>query len=107
MVTNSANVSVTRNLTVTVVPAPTIRTFGATSTASVTSGSPVTLFYDYAGGTGEIIADYQGTITAFPLQGPGSETVTAPDYTATLVLKVTNSIGVFVTQEYTVHVVPY
>ena len=107
IVTNSANVSVAQNLTVTVVIAlPIITTFGATSTASVSRGSQVTIFFDFDGGTGAISVMYQnGTIDVFPMQGPGSDTLTAPDETVTLELKVANALG-FVIQQYTIHVLP-
>jgi hypothetical protein len=97
IVTNADGVSVSRDLTVTVVPSPTITSFDQ-DLNNVASGTQVTLTASWTGGSGRIgsaaFGGFSGLLTV------------SPQVTTTYTLIVTNSANVSVTRDLTVTVVP-
>ncbi|MCK5386437.1 MAG: hypothetical protein KAJ39_04585, partial [Gammaproteobacteria bacterium] len=84
-VTNSIGDSITSSVTVTVLPAPTITSFTASS-ATIALGSSVNLTAVFSNGVGSI-DNSVGTVTSNVVKS------VTPTSTTTYILKVTNSLG--------------
>jgi hypothetical protein len=97
-VTNAANTSVTKQVTVTVVAAPAITSFTAAA-ATITAGTSTTLTAVFSNGTGSV-DNAVGAVTS------GVAVSVSPASTTTYTLTVTNAAGASVTKQATVTVVP-
>ena len=97
-VTNSIGDSITSSVTVTVLPAPTITSFTASS-ATIALGSSVNLTAVFSNGVGSI-DNSVGTVTSNVVKS------VTPTSTTTYILKVTNSLGASITSSVTVTVLP-
>jgi hypothetical protein len=97
-VTNAANTSVTRQVTVTVVAAPAITSFTAAA-PTITAGTSTTLTAVFNNGTGNVDTGV-GAVTS------GTPVTVSPSSTTTYTLTVMNTAGATVTKPVTVTVVP-
>jgi hypothetical protein len=101
-VTNLAGTSVTKQITITVVPAPTITSF-TPAAAAITAGSSTTLTAIFTNGTGgtATVDNGVGAVTSGVATSPVS-----PSATTTYTLTVTNTAGTSVTKQTTITVDP-
>lgn len=91
--------SVDSSVEVTVLPAPNIRSFGATPASSVPGGT-VTLSADFDGTNGRIEHEINGIYTTLAPVNPGDAIVSGPLYRSTRYrLSVQNSVGMVVTRD--------
>ena len=91
--------SVESSVEVTVIPAPNIRSFGATPASSVPGGT-VTLSADFDGTNGRIEQEVNGIYTMLASVNSGDAIVSGPLYRSTRYrLSVQNSVGMVVTRD--------